>query len=92
LQWHADGSPPSLPTQGYRRLSPFDPRTPQIMGDMYEDLGRSAIFFGVVFHDDATLTDFEDASPAALDAYEKAGFGRDIGAIRANPEQFERWT
>ncbi|HBQ88052.1 MAG TPA: poly-beta-1,6-N-acetyl-D-glucosamine N-deacetylase PgaB [Alcaligenes faecalis] len=92
LQWHADGSPPSLPTQGYRRLSPFDPRTRQIIGDLYEDLGRSAIFFGVVFHDDATLTDFEDASPAALDAYEKAGFGRDIGTIRANPEQFERWT
>lgn len=92
LQWRADGSPPSLPAQGYRRLSPFDPRTHQIMGDLYEDLGRSAIFFGVVFHDDATLTDFEDASPVALDAYEKAGFGRDIGVIRANPEQFERWT
>ncbi len=92
LQWQADGAAPVASTDGYQRLSPFDPRARQILGDLYEDLGRSSIFYGLVFHDDATLTDFEDASPSALKAYEQAGFGRDIGVIRADPEQMQRWT
>lgn len=92
LHWQADGPPTLPPDTSYQRLSPFDPRAREILGDLYEDLGRSSLFYGVLFHDDATLNDFEDASPSALAAYEKAGFGRDIGAIRANPEQFKRWT
>lgn len=92
LQWHPDGSV-SLPSaERYQRLSPFDPRARQLLGDLYEDLARSSLFYGVLFHDDATLNDFEDASPSALAAYEQAGFGRDIGAIRANPEQMQAWT
>lgn len=92
LQWHPDGSVSLPPAESYLRLSPFDPRARQLLGDLYEDLGRSSYFHGVLFHDDATLNDFEDASPSALTAYEQAGFGRDIGAIRANPEQMQAWT
>jgi len=91
LQWRAGGIP-TVSAEGYRRLSPFDPRARQILGELYEDLGRSSIFHGLVFHDDATLTDFEDASPSALKAYEQAGFGRDLTAIRADPERMRRWT
>lgn len=92
LQWHPDGSVSPPPAESYQRLSPFDPRARQLLGDLYEDLGRSSYFHGVIFHDDATLNDFEDASPSALTAYEQAGFGRDIGAIRANPTQMQAWT
>lgn len=92
LRWHPDGSVSLPPAESYQRLSPFDPRARQLLGDLYEDLGRSSYFHGVIFHDDATLNDFEDASPSALAAYEKAGFGRDIGAIRADATKMQAWT
>lgn len=92
LQWQPDGSVSLPPADSYQRLSPFDPRARQLLGDLYEDLGRSSLFYGVLFHDDATLSDFEDASPSALAAYEQAGFGRDIGAIHADPEQMQKWS
>lgn len=45
-----------------------------------------------MFHDDAFLTDFEDASPEALAAYRAAGLPGSIEQIRNNPQAFERWT
>ena len=75
----------------YRRLSPFDPVARQRIGDLYEDLARHAFFDGILFHDDAMLGDFEDAGPAALAAYQKAGLPRSI-ALRADPETMQRWT
>jgi len=68
----------------YRRLSPFDPRVREVIGEIYEDLARHAAFDGLLFHDDALLNDFEDASPAALAAYQKAGLGDSIANLRAN--------
>ncbi|CZX47463.1 poly-beta-1%2C6-N-acetyl-D-glucosamine N-deacetylase [Enterobacter cloacae] len=59
---------------------------------MYQDLAAHASFDGILFHDDAVLTDTEDASSVALAAYEKAGFSRDIRAIRDDAQQFEAWT
>jgi biofilm PGA synthesis lipoprotein PgaB len=41
----------------------------QIIGEIYEDLARNNAIDGVLYHDDALLSDFEDASPAALKAY-----------------------
>lgn len=55
--------------QRYHRLSPFHPETRRIVGEVYADLGRSSHFAGVLFHDDAFLTDREDVSPAALEFY-----------------------
>ena len=66
----------------YRRLSPFDPVARQRIGDLYEDLARHAFFDGILFHDDAMLGDFEDAGPAALAAYQKAGLPGSIAAAR----------
>lgn len=51
----------------YQRLSPFHPEAREFIADIYEDLGKNAHFYGVLFHDDAMLTDFEDVSPAALE-------------------------
>ncbi|MFY1873992.1 poly-beta-1,6-N-acetyl-D-glucosamine N-deacetylase PgaB [Achromobacter xylosoxidans] len=76
----------------YRRLSPFDATARARIGDLYEDLARHAIFDGILFHDDAVLSDFEDASPGALAAYRAAGLPGDIGQLRADPDTLQRWT
>lgn len=90
-RWSAEGTRDIDPKQ-YRRLSPFDPRVRQQIGEIYEDLARHAIFFGVLYHDDALLSDFEDASPAALAAYRAAGLPGDIAALRADEATWQRWT
>lgn len=76
----------------YLRLSPWNAVARQRINDIYEDLARHASFQGILFHDDAFLSDFEDASPDALRAYRAAGFADSLAQIRANPAQFERWT
>lgn len=76
----------------YRRLSPFDPRARQQIAEIYEDLAGHASFHGLLFHDDAILSDFEDASQAALNAYAAAGMPADIGQLHSDPEQMQRWT
>ena len=44
--------------------------------------GAPCFFDGILFHDDAMLGDFEDAGPAALAAYQKAGLPGSIAAAR----------
>jgi biofilm PGA synthesis lipoprotein PgaB len=82
----------STPTDRYHRLSPFDPGVRALVGDIYEDLGRHAFFEGLLFHDDATLSDDEDASPLALAAYGRWGLPADVAAIRTDPALMARWT
>ncbi|WP_164844457.1 poly-beta-1,6-N-acetyl-D-glucosamine N-deacetylase PgaB [Azoarcus sp. DN11] len=78
---------------GYARLSPFSDKAREFVAEIYEDLGRYAYFSGLLIHDDATLSDMEDASPFALDYYAaRLGLPRDVAAIRANPAQMARWT
>jgi len=50
----------------YQRLSPFHPQARQFITEIYEDLAKYSHFRGLLFHDDAFLTDFEDANPAAV--------------------------
>lgn len=76
----------------YRRLSPFDPQAREKITALYEDLARYSTFDGVLFHDDAMLSDFEDMSPSALKAYQQAGLPADISALRDNPETMKAWT
>lgn len=77
----------------HHRLSPFDPRARRIISDLYEDLGQHAAFAGVLFHDDATLSDFEDNSQAAREVYrEEWQLPGTIAAIRANPLLRQRWA
>ena len=82
----------AMPAGRYHRLTPFDPAVRALVGDIYEDLGRHAFFGGLLFHDDATLSDDEDASPAALATYARWGLPADVAAIRAKPELTARWT
>lgn len=87
----ASGAAAADPKQ-YRRLSPFDPVARARIADLYEDLARHAVFDGILFHDDAVLGDFEDASAPALAAYRAAGLPGSIAELRASPEQMQRWT
>ncbi|MGC5703867.1 poly-beta-1,6-N-acetyl-D-glucosamine N-deacetylase PgaB [Pseudomonas sp. NFXW11] len=76
----------------YRRLSPFDPQVRRLIGDLYEDVARMTSVDGILFHDDAVLSDFEDASPEALRAYVAQGLPGSIGALRDDPAALQRWT
>lgn len=76
----------------YQRLTPFDPAVRQWVRDIYEDLGRSARFRGLLFHDDAFLGDDEDASPAAMRVYQSWGLPADIDAIRKDKALSARWA
>lgn len=82
---------PSDPRQ-LRRLSPFDPLARRVIREIYDDLGRHTAFNGIVFGDDASLSDVEDVSDAALAAYADWGLPRDVAAIRANPDLLRRWS
>jgi biofilm PGA synthesis lipoprotein PgaB len=76
----------------YRRLSPFDAQVRKRIGDIYEDLARQASFTGILFHDDALLSDFEDVSEPALAAYRAAGLPGSIDELRADAATLQRWT
>lgn len=76
----------------YRRLSPFSARARGWVGEIYEDLAKHAAFDGLLFHDDAFLSDFEDAGPDGLAACRAAGLPGDIAAIRADAAAMVRWT
>ncbi len=82
----------SVDPQQYQRLSPFDPTVRQRIGDLYEDLARNSAFQGILFHDDAVLTDFEDAGPQALAAYKAAGLPGSITELRADAQTMQKWT
>lgn len=79
-------------TMGYPRLSPFSPRARQVIREIYEDLARTSTFQGLLFHDDATLSDYEDASPWALQTYRAWGLPGSVEAIRASDDLMGRWT
>lgn len=77
---------------GYERLSPFSPRARQAIREIFEDLARSALFDGLLFHDDLTLSDYEDASPAGLAAYREWGLPGSVEEIRKSDDLLGRWT
>lgn len=87
------GAPASASENRYLRLSPFDPVARKAITEIYEDLGKHAIFAGVLFHDDATLSDYEDASPAALAVYRDQWKLRgSLQNIRNDPQARRTWT
>ena len=78
---------------GYARLSPFSAQAREYVAEIYEDLGRHTYFDGLLIHDDATLSDQEDASSFALDHYSSRwGLPHDVTAIQKDPEAMKVWT
>lgn len=89
--WSASGT--VEPDQkAYRRVSPFNAEARTKIAQIYEDMAKAAPIDGVLFHDDAMLSDFEDASPDALKVYKAAGLPASIEALRADPKTFKAWT
>ncbi|MCH9671534.1 MAG: poly-beta-1,6-N-acetyl-D-glucosamine N-deacetylase PgaB, partial [Gammaproteobacteria bacterium] len=89
----ATTSPPSPSADAYARLSPFSRNARKIITEVYADLARSSNFDGLIFHDDAFLSDYEDASPSALEVYTNDWSLPDsINAIRADDKSMLRWS
>lgn len=87
------GAPEKARAGRYHRLSVFDPVARQTVTELYEDLGKSAVFDGVLFHDDATFSDYEDASAAAIRVYqEEWKLPGSLSVIRSDPALRQRWT
>lgn len=84
---------PDAPASGrYRRLSPFSTEVRETIGEIYEDLARNARFDGLLFHDDATLDDFEDVSDAGRQALADWGLPDSVEAIRADSAAMQKWA
>ena len=83
---------PTHLNMGYPRLSPFSPKARKVIKEIYADLAKSAYIDGVLFHDDVTLSDFEDDSETAHKQYKKWGLAETVRNIRADKKQFQKWT
>lgn len=77
---------------GYIRLSPYSAQARATIKGIFQDLAKSSTFEGIIFHDDVTLSDYEDASPMALAAYKKQGITTDLDKVRADDVQLQKWT
>jgi len=77
---------------GYPRLSPFSPKARKVIREIYEDLAKSTVIDGILFHDDVTLSDYEDDSVMAHAQYKKWGLKASVEEIRSNRSEFLRWT
>ena len=71
-------------THGYIRISPFDPKNMQYAAEIFLDFIQRNQVDGILYHDDVTLSDFEDDSPVAHQAYKSWGF--DSAALLRQPE------
>ncbi len=91
-RWDAQSNTLRQATRPYVRLSPWNSQVRDEIRDIYQDLTRYATFDGVLFHDDAVLTDYEDAGAGAMAAWRAAGHREDIAQIRQNPAALHAWT
>jgi biofilm PGA synthesis lipoprotein PgaB len=83
----------TLATQHDFRLSPFHPEVRRLISDIYEDLAKYSSFDGILFHDDAYLSDYEDSSATALSYYHKEwDLPATLAAIRSSPKTLAAWS
>ncbi len=89
----SDGKRAKPGTSWYERLTPFSAKVRNIVGTMYEDLAAHSQIHGILFQDDAYLTDKEDYHPLALASY-KSYCGRDMTPHDAdrNPGLAMNWA
>lgn len=87
------GTAPDRDARRYRRLTPFSTEAREFVGDIYEDLARNAPIDGLLFHDDATLADDEDAGAAAIAVYaDQWELPASLAEIRSSPQLMQAWT
>lgn len=77
----------------YKRLTPFSSDVRKLIYNLYEDLAAHSQIHGILFQDDAYLTDHEDYHPLALAGY-KERFGKDLLSVNLNdsPELAMNWS
>jgi biofilm PGA synthesis lipoprotein PgaB len=77
----------------YQRLTPFSDEVRNRVRLLYEDLAAHAQIEGILFQDDAYLTEEEDYHPLALKNYE-AAFDQDVTSINFKEEHLlrKRWA
>jgi len=63
----------------FKSVTPFSPVVQKKLIDLYTDLGSYAYADGVLFQDDLSLSDSEDFSPAAKEAF-RSTFGKELTA------------
>ena len=90
--WSPETNKAEIDPKAYHRVSPFDVAARERIIEIYEDMAKAAPIDGILFHDDAMLSDFEDASPQALKAYKSAGLPDNIKTLRSDPATLKRWT
>ena len=78
--------------EGYFRLSPFSDDVLRRISGLYADLAKGALISGILFQDDAFLSDEEDFSTAAVAAFAKT-VGKQITAaeIAADAQLARQW-
>jgi biofilm PGA synthesis lipoprotein PgaB len=80
-------------TSWYGRLTPFSNEVLDLVRTMYEDLASHAQISGVLFQDDAYLTDFEDFHPDAVRQYEERfGKGVIVTGLDEDSELAKNWA
>ncbi|CAD5673007.1 TPA: poly-beta-1,6-N-acetyl-D-glucosamine N-deacetylase PgaB [Escherichia coli] len=87
-RWNKETGQTQTACEPYIRLSPWDEQTRHQITEIYEDLARYAPFNGILFHDDAVLTDFEDAGPGAMRAWNN----RSIAAMLQDQTELQAWS
>ena len=88
----ASGGAPARDTSAIRRLSPFDPQARAFVHEMYEDLGKYSAFTGLLFGEDAMLSDSEDVGQHARQMLARWNLPREVSQIRAEPALMARWS
>jgi len=82
-----------LSSSWYDRLSPFSEEACEKITQIYEDLSIYCNFEGVIFQDDAYLTDYEDFNENAIPHYLKAiKSEKFIPYEKLTSEQKKEWT
>jgi len=82
---------PLADKKSYKRLSPYSVQARQIIKEIYSDLGAYTKFSGILFHDDATLSEDEDDSEYARVAYQKDfKLAGNIAEINKNPAESKK--
>jgi len=77
---------------GYHRLTPYSAKVRDTIAEIYQDLARSSHFAGLLFHDDVTLSDYEDAGPVAAAVHKSWGLPATLPEIRDNEALLLHWT
>ena len=67
------------------KLSPFHPKTKEILGKLYEDMARHSLIAGVLFQDDAVVDDNEDCNTYALASFYNCVHHKDQKEPSAEP-------